>query len=189
MLLSVAIWSVVVLWVGSEVYLTVTRRARENVAAGADRASLWIVWVTITLAVVAAIQLAPTGLGALPGDGRAWAVAGLVVIVLGLVVRWTAIVTLKQAFTVDVAIAPEQRIVERGLYRILRHPSYSGGLLSFLGLGLVYANGLCEAVLLVPITAAYLYRIHVEEAALRAAFGEDFVRYSSRTWRLIPFVY
>jgi len=44
-------------------------------------------------------------------------------------------------------------------------------------------------VAIVPTTAALIYRIQVEEMALREAFGEEYVRYSRVTKRLVPGVY
>jgi len=44
-------------------------------------------------------------------------------------------------------------------------------------------------VLLVPVTAAFLYRIRVEEAALIEAFGAQYASYSQQTKRLIPGIY
>lgn len=191
MSLSIVFWSVVILWVGSEVWLAVSHRSKDNVAAGADRGSLRATWITIVLSIAAANTLDGfrVSWGAFPGSRRAWAISGLVTILAGMAFRWVAILTLGRAFTVDVSIASDHQIVERGPYRVLRHPSYTGGLLSIAGLAMLYANVLGAAVLLLPVTAAYLYRIKVEEAALRAAFGEAFASYARRTWRLVPYVY
>lgn len=174
---------------GSEVALAFALRSRGNVARGADRGSLAVLWTTITLAVFASIQVASRGAARLPGPVLAWAVAGTAVLLMGLVLRWTAILTLRQAFTVDVAIAKDQRVVERGVYRVLRHPAYAGNLVAFLGMALVYGDWLAGLVLLLPIVVAFSYRIGVEERALRAAFGEAYDRYALRTKRLVPFIY
>ena len=174
---------------GSEVVLAFALRSRQNVARGADRGSHAVLWTTIVLAIFAAIQVASRGAAHLPGPMLDWAVAGTAVLLVGLVLRWTAILTLRRAFTVDVAIAKDQRIVDHGIYGVLRHPAYTGSLLAFLGMGLVFGDWLAGIVLFLPITAAFFYRIHVEERALRAAFGEDYEHYARRTKRLIPFVY
>jgi protein-S-isoprenylcysteine O-methyltransferase len=174
---------------GSEVVLTLLLRSHDNVARGADRGSLALVWTTITLAIFAAIQVANRGAARLPGPPLAWAAAGVVLVAAGLALRWTAILTLRGAFTVDVAIARDQRIVDRGVYAVLRHPSYTGGLLAFLGMALVFGDWLAGPVLFLPITAAFLYRIRVEERALRAAFGAKYEAYCRRTRRLVPFLY
>jgi protein-S-isoprenylcysteine O-methyltransferase Ste14 len=50
-------------------------------------------------------------------------------------------------------------------------------------------NWLAAAVVIVPTTAPLLYRIHVEEAALNAAFGAEYASYSNSTYRLIPGIY
>ena len=174
---------------GSEVALAIALRSRENVARGADRGSLALLWTTITLAVFASIQVVNRGATRLPGPALTWAFAGTAVLLAGLAVRWTAILTLRRAFTMDVAIARDQQVVEHGIYRALRHPGYTGSLLAFLGMGLAYGDWLAGLVLFLPVTAAFHYRIRVEERALRAAFGEDYDRYARRTKRLVPFVY
>jgi protein-S-isoprenylcysteine O-methyltransferase Ste14 len=141
------------------------------------------------LAIFASIQVVSRGFARLPGPMLTWAVTGSAVLLVGLALRWTAILTLRHAFTVDVAIAQDQRIVEHGVYRVLRHPAYTGSLVAFLGMALVFGDWLAGLVLFMPIAAAFFYRISVEERALRAAFGEDYDRYARRTKRLIPFVY
>jgi protein-S-isoprenylcysteine O-methyltransferase Ste14 len=88
-----------------------------------------------------------------------------------------------------VAIRPTQTIYRSGLYRFLRHPSYTGLMLVFFAIALHEQNWLAAVVVLTPTTAAVLYRIHIEEAALNQAFGADYAAYSKATWRLIPGVY
>jgi protein-S-isoprenylcysteine O-methyltransferase Ste14 len=189
MTLGQVIVIVSVLWVASEIALSIALRSRGNLAPGADRSSLRVLWITITCSIAAAGFLGGLSAGRLPGSERAWAIAGLTLMVLGIAIRWAAILTLRRAFTVDVAIASGQTIVERGLYRVIRHPSYAGSLVSCLGLGMIFDSALSIAVIMVPITIAFLYRIRVEEAALHAAFGEAYARYVRRSRRLVPFVY
>jgi len=112
-----------------------------------------------------------------------------VVMIVGLVVRWTAILSLGKSFSANVAIHVTQTVYRGGLYRWLRHPSYSGLLLIFAAIALHERNWLAAVVVMLPTTAALLYRIHVEEAVLREAFGTEYVEYSKTTWRLIPGVY
>ena len=65
----------------------------------------------------------------------AWmfASAGVVLFVAGLLLRWWAIIVLGRFFTVDVSIAEGHELIESGPYRFIRHPSYTGALLAFLG--------------------------------------------------------
>jgi protein-S-isoprenylcysteine O-methyltransferase len=114
---------------------------------------------------------------------------GTILIVGGLLFRWLAIVSLGRFFTVNVAVANDHRVIESGPYRFIRHPAYLGALLAFLGWGLCLANWVSMLAIVVPAIVTFLWRIHVEEAALVGALGEDYRAYSSRTKRLIPFVY
>jgi protein-S-isoprenylcysteine O-methyltransferase Ste14 len=116
-------------------------------------------------------------------------VAAIAILVAGLAIRWTAILSLGKAFSANVAIRDSQTVYRSGLYRLVRHPSYSGLLLVFAAIALHERNWLAASVVMVPTTAALLYRIHVEEAALHEAFGAQYESYSSRTKRLIPGIY
>jgi protein-S-isoprenylcysteine O-methyltransferase len=107
----------------------------------------------------------------------------------GLIWRWYSIGYLGRYFTVDVSILAEQKLIDSGPYRYIRHPTYTGALLAFFGLGSCFGNWLSILFMTVPIIAAFLSRIRIEERALTDALGEEYRAYTQRTKRLIPFVY
>ena len=109
--------------------------------------------------------------------------------VIGTAFRWYSVRVLGMYFTFDVAIQAGQVLVEVGPYRYLRHPSYTGALLSLLGFGLALGNWAGLAVALSCLGLAYAYRIPVEEAALVSALGATYKQYQKRTWRLVPFLF
>ena len=74
-----------------------------------------------------------------------FASAGVVLFVAGLILRWWAIIILGRFFTVDVTIEKDHELVERGPFRIVRHPSYTGVLLAFVGLASIAAELGCPA--------------------------------------------
>lgn len=115
--------------------------------------------------------------------------AGLIVMACGQLLRWWSVATLGRLFTVTVAIRDEHKLVESGPYRYVRHPSYSAILLVHLGAALCLGNWLSLTVLTVPVAAALLYRIRVEESVLRAGLGPAYLAYMARTKRLIPGLY
>ena len=90
---------------------------------------------------------------------------------------------------VIVAIAAGHRLIDTGPYRFVRHPSYTGALMAFLGLALCLANWVSLAVMLIPVLLVFLRRMHVEEDALLRALGNQYRDYMQRTKRLIPAVY
>jgi protein-S-isoprenylcysteine O-methyltransferase Ste14 len=109
--------------------------------------------------------------------------------VAGLAIRWTAILSLGASFSTNVAIHSRHTLRTNGLYRWMRHPSYTGMLLIFAAVGLYQRNWISLAILLIFPTAALIYRIHVEELALTEAFGSQYVDYSKSTRRLLPGIY
>ena len=117
------------------------------------------------------------------------AALGLGLLLAGISIRWVAIYTLGKYFTGTVLIREDHRLIRSGLYKHLRHPAYTGALLAHLGLGLSFSNWISLSFSLVPFTVAALYRMQVEERALREAFGESYISYSRETRRLIPKLY
>jgi protein-S-isoprenylcysteine O-methyltransferase Ste14 len=186
----------ITLWVGVYLFCYVpeivfSRRLRSGAGAHkADRGSMLVVIVAANLAVVAgflAAVLLPRLAFRL--HWKAIFAAGLVVWVGGTLFRWYSIWTLGRLFTFDVAISDGQRVIDRGPYRWIRHPSYLGALLGELGFGLTLTNP--AAMLLPPVCLglAYVYRIRVEERALLDGLGPAYCEYMQRSWRLIPFVF
>jgi protein-S-isoprenylcysteine O-methyltransferase Ste14 len=114
---------------------------------------------------------------------------GLLLIVIGVVIRWSAIRTLDKYFTIDVSILNDHKLIRSGLFKFVRHPSYLGLLISVLGLGVTMVNWLSTIVMLVPHVVVILLRINEEERALEERFGDDYRAYGHETKRLIPLVY
>ncbi len=86
-------------------------------------------------------------------------------------------------------IQPDHRLVTTGPYRLLRHPSYAGALLAAVGFGVALTHWTSLLAVLAGWAIGIAYRIRVEEAALRGAFGAAYDEYSARTRRLIPLLY
>jgi protein-S-isoprenylcysteine O-methyltransferase Ste14 len=92
-------------------------------------------------------------------------------------------------FTVDVTIRENHKIKKDGLYKILRHPAYSGMIISFIGFGLSLNNWISFLVVAIPITSVMILRIKAEEASLLKQFGNEYSDYIKTTYRLMPWVY
>ncbi|HEY1770665.1 MAG TPA: isoprenylcysteine carboxylmethyltransferase family protein [Chthoniobacterales bacterium] len=116
-------------------------------------------------------------------------IIGLIIFAIGLVIRWGSIMYLGRFFTVNVAIARDHELITTGPYRFVRHPSYTGTFFIFLGFGLCLLNIWAMIALLLPVWAVFLWRMQVEEIALRGAFGERYRTYAERTWRVLPPLY
>jgi protein-S-isoprenylcysteine O-methyltransferase Ste14 len=181
------------LWLGaiyglSEIWLGIARRSRGN-AVSRDRKSLGLLWIVIFASVFFGIQAAYRFPSAVMAHLQTFRLLGLCLFVAGLALRWFAIGYLGKFFTVDVAIHSGQRVIETGPYRFIRHPSYTGALLAFIGLGFSIGNWWSLAIFTLPTLLAFLVRIHVEEDVLAEAMGEQYRSYQQRTKRLVPFLY
>ena len=113
----------------------------------------------------------------------------LVVMVLGVVLRAWAAVTLGRYYTTTLMTMEGQKVVTTGPYARVRHPGYLGEVLLWSGFGVLSGNLIVMFLLPVMFVAVYLYRISVEERMLRQVLGDDYVKYSRRTKRLVPFLY
>jgi protein-S-isoprenylcysteine O-methyltransferase Ste14 len=173
----------------SEVLLTITRRSRSQTGTKQDRSTLGVLWVVIMVSVTAGVYVASRWRAAALPQAHLFAYAGVALFVAGLFLRWWAIITLGRFFTVDVTIEKDHELVERGPFRVMRHPSYTGVLLAFVGYALTLHNWAALLVTLLPIFAALIRRMNVEEEALSRALGSRYTDYMRRTKRLVPFVY
>jgi protein-S-isoprenylcysteine O-methyltransferase Ste14 len=153
-----------------------------------DRYSLWVIVFGNMISWVAGIWLAYTPYGAMRPAVPLQA-AGLVLMALGILLRSLAIAQRGRFHTPNVAVLVGYRVVDRGLYRYIRHPSYLGALIAFFGWGLALGNWLSLLIIMALSIIVYLYRIHDEEAALTTSLHEEYRNYCRRTKRLIPFIF
>lgn len=130
-------------------------------------------------------------------DRREWLVwpesdavryVGLAGAAIGIGIRIAGMVQLGDLFSGFVVVQKEHHLVVGGCYRWVRHPIYSGSVLAFAGIFLVFRSQLILVALPLYVLGT-LWRIADEERLLAAAFGADYERYRKRTWRLLPFLY
>jgi protein-S-isoprenylcysteine O-methyltransferase Ste14 len=183
----VAFWAIFYIWIGGEFWLGWKMRPPPG-SKSQDRGSKVIliagVWATVAAGISIGMAFPAT---AISGARDGIFVVGLLVMLVGLVLRWYSIFALGRSFTVDVATRPGQQVVASGPYRWVRHPSYTGGLLTVFGVLLCCVNWLSFFAFAIAI-AGYAYRIRVEEAALAEGLGDEYRDYMRRTRRLIPFI-
>ena len=180
----VIFWGSFAGWLLAETAVFVHGRRIDAPGADRDAGSVW----PLLAAAFGAIPLAFLVAGLIPGARvGGWAVFGLGAGVLwtGMGLRLWAVVTLGPFFQPTVTLQRDHRLVTAGPYRRLRHPSYTGGLLILLGMGLCLGDVAAVLVLTVLPLLGYLPRIRVEERALAEGFGAEYVAWAKRTDRLV----
>ena len=148
--------------------------------------SLVVVVITVAGGFVGAIKLAQGQTGQI--DAGAWPLfgIGLVLMAAGIAIRWWAIIVLGRFFTPDVRVQSDQMVIDSGPYRWVRHPSYTGLIVFFVGLGLALSNWLSLALLVVVPGAGLAARIKAEEHALLASLGAPYRQFCASRPRLFP---
>jgi protein-S-isoprenylcysteine O-methyltransferase Ste14 len=177
-------------------FLVIERLLRRGHAAltlkpgAADRGSTLFVGLSFgvgLLAVVLAPLLNADAIGLQLPPLLRW--IGVVLMVLAVLLRIWASRTLGAFYTRTLVVGAQQRLIQAGPYRLVRHPGYLGTLVLWIGAGIAAGNGMILGGIAVLFLVAYGYRVRVEEVMLTRSFGEAYRQYARRTWKLIPFLY
>jgi protein-S-isoprenylcysteine O-methyltransferase len=188
-LAGILFWTAFSVW-----YVFGGRRSLKRSGGGetvADRGSLRLIVGLGTLGLVLGFLAAWFDTPSWTPPGGRWALlaVGLALMWAGIALRQWSMTTLGRFFRQVVAVQADHRVVTAGPYRVLRHPSYTGTLLTTIGIGVSLASWASVlACFLLPLPA-YLWRIRAEEAALEAARGAEYRAYEARTKRLVPGVW
>lgn len=115
---------------------------------------------------------------------------GIGCIFLGIIIRITAVITLKKSFTLSVQVTKEQKLITKGIYSIVRNPAYTGSIISLFGVSLIYRNIFGIISVIIICFSCYSIRINTEEKILEIQFESEFTNYCKKTkYKLIPFIY
>jgi protein-S-isoprenylcysteine O-methyltransferase len=180
---AIAVW-IIPEWIGS------FRQRPEKGARLRDRGSYAVIGLSLGIGIVAALACADSVRIATIGWHQPilfW--IGIVLMLAGTAFRWYAIRTLGRYFTREVATRAGQIVIDHGPYRLVRHPSYSGVLITVSGFGLALTNWLSLLAIVACVFVSFSYRVHVEEHALCEAIGQPYRDYMKRTWRFIPYIW
>jgi protein-S-isoprenylcysteine O-methyltransferase len=164
-------------WLLFEQYTGRSRKSSDPSKAsdrGSFRLLVLMIWLGTGLDYLFAFTLPQA---AIPCMRTQLFLTGIATMWTGIAFRYYAMRVLGRYFTFDVAIHSGQSVIEAGPYRYIRHPSYSGAILTQLGLGLALGNGAGFIAIIVCAAIGFGYRIHVEESALVAALGEPYKKY------------
>lgn len=179
-------------WLFTEVFYKSQMSSNNSDQKGKNKSSLSLLWIVIISSISLSIFVANIHFEdfSLMITTQNWIIfLGLIVLFIGILTRFLIIKSLGKYFTVDVTIREGHQIKKDGVYSVLRHPSYSASLLTFLGLGLFLNNWITLFIAFIPPFLAFLYRIKIEEKALIEQFGQDYIDYKRQTKKLIPFIY
>jgi len=171
-----------------EAFMNFRQRRKGKVENSGDKGSLWLLYILIAVGFTLSFSIGSTKTGRIY-DWDTFFAIGVVLTVIGLIIRIVSILTLKEHFTYSVAIIENHQLIERGLYKSIRHPGYLGQLMIFIGIATSLSNWLSIVLMIIPIAIGYIHRIGIEERFMTEQMGEDYLNYKNRTKRLIPMIY
>ncbi len=178
------------IWIAFEIWLMLRDRARGRGKTEDDRGTRYFNLIAMAVGITGAALTNGFSMFFFPG-GRSDTVfgIGLFIMLLGLALRIWAVATLGTSFRTTVETHDSQKVIRKGPYKLIRHPSYSGLILMCCGYGIAVQNWLSLAIAVLLPLAALIYRIHVEEAAMVTSIGSDYSEYRRNTKKLIPWVW
>jgi protein-S-isoprenylcysteine O-methyltransferase Ste14 len=158
---------------------------RVHLPALGRRGEGWVVLqVVLLVAIVGAGFIGPAWSGSARTVG---AIPGVALIALGIGLVAAGILRLRRQLTAYPRPVPGGRLLEDGVFGLVRHPMYGGGVIAALGWGLALASPLALAGVLVLLVFFDL-KSRREEAWLDEQFV-GYAGYRQRTRRLIPYLY
>ncbi len=165
----------------------VVRQAFNEKSVAQDAGTFRVLMIGSPLAMLVAAAASFLPWAALPFQVAAvW--LGMALIIAGGILRRICFNTLGRYFTGVVVVADDQKVIQHGVYRRVRHPSYTAALLMYIGLGVAMGNWISLAILFVAHCYLYGRRVVAEERALLETLGTPYREYMARTKRFIPFV-
>ncbi len=186
----VATFLLAIAWCVSEYFArrsTWRQGAPKHPSSRIDKGTYPIIAIGITIGLIADLFGFVTGIG---GYLPVYTVAlGIAIVAIGLAIREWALRTLGRFFTMPITISQDHRIVKNGPYRWIRHPAYTGGFLTIIGLAVTLGPVFGIVITIASGLTVYVYRIKIEENALRSRFGAEYEKYAGRTYRLFPWLY
>ncbi|WP_147341230.1 methyltransferase family protein [Actinomadura logoneensis] len=181
--------AMLVLWVAGEIGLRIREARKAGTVRVSEHGTLWTFVLFGVGGAVVGIEV---------GDlvpvvewhlGTGVFLAATAIMLAGLAVRFWAIATLGRFFRSSVHVQEGHRVVSGGPYRYVRHPSYTGLMLIFVGIALSFGNIVALAIFLVGVSVAMLIRIRVEERVLSEELGDAYREFARTRARLIPHVW
>ncbi len=182
---------VFILWIISEIiggWIIPGLRRQGSQIKEKDEGSQLLIRIGVIVSITIAIFFAKTGfanIAALPS----WVFTlGIIFMILGIIIRQWSIAVLGRFFSPKIGVQKDQKVVDNGPYKLIRHPAYTGFLLILTGIGLAWQSWIAVIIILLGFGVAIGYRIHVEEKMLISVLGDDYIEYMKRTKRLIPYI-
>lgn len=114
---------------------------------------------------------------------------GFILFLTGSLLIFVARVQLGRFGTAELNTEEDHQLFTQGVYKYIRNPMYSGGLIATIGFCLVFRSIITLIIMFIFTFLVYRMRINEEERILLEKFGKEFEDYKKITKKLIPFLF
>ncbi len=184
--ITVALWTILIGFALEEFVLikpVSTMAASDPFSRRLEWAAIWLPAIAIGLTTATLRMFGGIRLGGVTN------VAGFMLCVLGLCLRYWSRRTLGRYFTIGVVKQEGHVVIQDGPYRFVRHPAYLLFVLLYLGLPLLMGSWFDLLILSIPTSAVFVWLCVVEDNRLAGAMGDEYREYIRKRARLIPGVW
>ena len=176
------IWCLIIL---SE-RLVIKKHDNIQVKEKKDKGTYFLVYFTVLFSISISFILSSEEITRLP---YLIFYIGIGFVIIGILVREYSFYTLGSFFSFEIKVFEGHKLIDKGPYKFIRHPAYSGLVLSIIGISLCVRSLIAVLIVMIMCFIAVGLRIKFEENLLFIKFGQDFVNYKKKTKKVIPFIY
>jgi protein-S-isoprenylcysteine O-methyltransferase Ste14 len=187
MLITILANIFLVLFLLTEIFLRKGGESSSLKADKSDNGTTRIIFFAYISSIILLLVLTIVNIGFFENAIVGW--AGLFLMAVGLIVRFLSMRELGKYYSRTLRTTGDQKLITTGPYRRIRHPGYLSSICIWVGAGLAFQNIIMIAVFFVLFVSVYIHRITSEEKMLVAVFGEEYRKYQSESWRLLPYLY
>ena len=112
---------------------------------------------------------------------------GLSISLTGAIIACTSRYTLGKNWSLSVQEKEDHRLVQNGIYKLVRHPIYTGLLFLFLG-NVIIVGDYRGIIAILIVFISFWFKLKKEEKLLSETFGLRYIEYKKRTKALIPYL-
>jgi len=112
---------------------------------------------------------------------------GLTISIFGAIIACWSRYILGKNWSLSIQKKENHELIQNGIYKIIRHPIYTGLLLLFTGNALIVGDYRAIIAVIIVFVSLWL-KLLKEEKLLTEVFGNTYIEYKKRSKALIPFV-
>jgi protein-S-isoprenylcysteine O-methyltransferase Ste14 len=176
------------IWVLMDFYLVLFYNHRQNGSLEEKYSKYWMIFFICT-GMLSGIFLSESAKQAWLEPFSWFRYLSVLFLLGGIFLRWLAVRQLGTMFHSNVGTVKHHRLVTQGVYALVRHPSYLGLLLNFVGVAIAFSHPISSGTAVLIPLLGILLRIQIEEKVLKERFQAQYSEYMKTSKKLIPWIY